>query len=149
MDYSKEDIEELRNLFAYLDKDNSGYISKENLEQVIRSLKRNVSEIEIHDLIQEVDTNENGQIELSEFISFMEHEYKRRNINDEVMKTFQSFDVDNSGYITADNLMVALTRLGDKPSEAEIQRMISVADIKGDGRIDYEEFKRMLQQKKL
>lgn len=148
MDYSKNDIEELKSLFAYLDKDNSGYISKENLEQVIRSLKKDVSTSDLRAMIDEVDVNQNGQIDFTEFISFMEHELKRRNIDNEVMKTFKQFDVDNSGYITADNLMVALSRLGDKPSEAEIQHMISVADVKGDGRIDFEEFKRMLRQKK-
>lgn len=53
---------------------------------------------------------------------------------------FKSIDTDNSGTITVAELRKAMTQWGHKISEAELQNLINVADVDGDGLIDYNEF---------
>merc|ERR1712137_296743 len=62
--------------------------------------------------------------------------------DDLLSSTFQRFDVDNSGYITASNLQEVL---GDSFSGAGMEELIKEADFEKDGRISYDEFIRYLQ----
>ena len=58
-----------------------------------------------------------------------------------IRKEFQKFDVDNSGYITVDELMqVVSDRTGHRLSDQETEHLFQDADLNDDGKIDYEEF---------
>lgn len=56
------------------------------------------------------------------------------------MQAFRVFDKDGNGYITAQELKIAMQEMGMPLSDAEIQMMIREKDVNGDGVIDYEEF---------
>lgn len=53
---------------------------------------------------------------------------------------FKSIDTDNSGTITVEEMRRALTQWGNKINEVELQQLMSIADVSGDGLIDYNEF---------
>lgn len=53
---------------------------------------------------------------------------------------FKGIDEDGSGTITVQEMRKALHNWGHKISEAEIASIMSVADVDGDGLIDYNEF---------
>jgi len=57
---------------------------------------------------------------------------------------FKEFDVDNSGYITKDNLEEAFERLDKKVTKQEIKEIYEQHDHAKDGRISYDEFKIMM-----
>lgn len=57
---------------------------------------------------------------------------------------FKQFDVDNSGTITADNLVDAFKRLGRNYDSEAIREMIREVDLENNGIISFEEFKAML-----
>ena len=57
---------------------------------------------------------------------------------------FLFFDTDNNGKICKKELKKALKRLKMKYDKKTVNEMIKVADIDGDGYVDYEEFKRIL-----
>ncbi len=56
----------------------------------------------------------------------------------------QVFDKDQRGFIEAKELRHVLTNIGEKLSGNEMDDMIREADPDNDGRIQYEEFVRML-----
>lgn len=58
---------------------------------------------------------------------------------------FKYFDVNDSGYITVENLKEATAREGRRLQQAEIETMIAEIDKNKDGMIDYEDFKAMMQ----
>mmetsp|Transcript_13358 Transcript_13358/g.6522 ORF Transcript_13358/g.6522 Transcript_13358/m.6522 type:complete len:80 (-) Transcript_13358:25-264(-) len=62
---------------------------------------------------------------------------------------FKYFDVDNSGYITADNLKEAMRKAGKQITDEEVEDMISVVDVKENQVIDFEEFKNMMDPRGL
>ncbi|KAL6635425.1 hypothetical protein ACP70R_028096 [Stipagrostis hirtigluma subsp. patula] len=67
---SKLDREEhLLAAFAYFDKDASGYITVDELEQACR--EHNMAEVGIDDIIREVDQDNDGRIDYGEFVAMM------------------------------------------------------------------------------
>jgi calmodulin len=65
----------------------------------------------------------------------------------EVARAFSTFDVNNDGYITAAELHVGLNELGDAVTLDEAREMVKEADINGDGRLDYIEYKEKMSSK--
>eukprot|EP00955_Chlamydomonas_euryale_P089729 364489-Chlamydomonas_euryale.AAC.8 len=53
---------------------------------------------------------------------------------------FKSIDEDGSGTITVSEMRKAMAQWGNKISEAELANLMAIADVDGDGLIDYNEF---------
>ena len=62
---------DLINAFKIFDKDNDKLISNEELLLVLTSLGQNLSEEEIHDIIEEADADKDGHINYEEFVEFL------------------------------------------------------------------------------
>ena len=58
----------------------------------------------------------------------------------ELSEAFQELDLDNTGYITTDNLGNALNSVGLKVAKTELDDIISKADYLKRGRLNYTEF---------
>ena len=58
------------------------------------------------------------------------------------------FDQDGDGLITAEELCLTMNNLGEPVTKAEVQAMISEADLDGDGKINFSEFKLLMKNKK-
>ena len=54
---------------------------------------------------------------------------------------FKHFDVDDTEYISKENISEAFHKMGKKISNEEIDAAIGVHDIKNDGKISFEEFR--------
>lgn len=57
-----------------------------------------------------------------------------------LQELFKSIDADGSGTITLDELKRALHQWGHKIHDVELQTLMNIADVDGDGLIDYNEF---------
>ena len=55
--------------FAYLDKDKSGYLTTDELQQAVTDF--NMGDISVEDLIREVDQDNDGRIDYNEFVTMM------------------------------------------------------------------------------
>ena len=62
---SKLDIDET---FKVLDKDGNGFISADELKQVINNLGEKLTDEEVNELIREADIDDDGQINYEEFV---------------------------------------------------------------------------------
>ncbi|KAJ3684363.1 hypothetical protein LUZ61_013527 [Rhynchospora tenuis] len=62
--------EHLYTAFQYFDKDNSGYITKEELEQALKEKGLHNGQ-EIKEIISEADSNKDGRIDYTEFVTMM------------------------------------------------------------------------------
>jgi calcium-dependent protein kinase len=140
---SAKEIEQLKKEFEKIDTDNSGYINAEELFEAMKKSNIKVPITEINRIIEEIDFKGNNQINYSEFIAATLQTKKILN-NSRLMIIFKEFDVDNSGYITRDNLMEAFKRLGKDASEKDIDDILIEHDKAGDGQISFEEFKLMM-----
>jgi len=144
---SEEQQAELKEVFSLFDKDGDGTITTKELGTVMRALGQNPTEAEIQDMIHEVDLDSSGSIEFNEFCELMTKRIRETDTEAEMREAFAVFDRDGNGFITAEELRIVMTNLGEKLSESEVAEMIREADLDGDGQINYDEFCRMMAAK--
>lgn len=81
---------------------------------------------------------ENGLVEFEEFEKMLEKKGMRElDAQEELMAAFKVFDTDGNGYINVDEFKYAMTNLGEKFSDEDIEDMINKFDIDKDGRLNY------------
>ncbi|NXW35821.1 GPDM protein, partial [Phaetusa simplex] len=62
------DIERYKKRFHMFDKDKKGFITILDVQRVLESISVQIAENTLHDILNEVDLNKNGQVELNEFL---------------------------------------------------------------------------------
>ena len=67
----KDSEKELRDAFKVFDKDGNGFISAQELRHIMTSLGEKLTEEEVDQMIQEADTNGDGQVDYNEFVNMM------------------------------------------------------------------------------
>lgn len=83
-----------------------------------------------------MDANHKDEVNYHEFLAAMVS--SRIALHDHLLKVaFRRFDVDNSGYITVENLREVL---GETFEGNEVQKLMSELNLKNDGAISYEEW---------
>ena len=142
-----DEIEELKDAFAFFDKDGDGTITIKEIGIVMKSLGFNPTEAELQDIVKCIDEDGNGQIEADEFISLMAYKFDKGDTEQCLQESFQFFDQDGNGLISASELKNVMKKFGENLSEEEVDAMIQAADMQGDGHIEYFEFVRMMTSK--
>ena len=158
LDIPQDQLDEYKDAFDMFDKDKSGDISAKELASLFRSLGHKMSDNEIKDMIDEIDTSGDGNISFEEFIHLMQkieiaetpkvteevmEEPKKTEViteDDEIIEAFKVFDTDKSGTLNKIELRHILTRIGDKFTDEEVDDIFKQADLDGNGEIDYREF---------
>lgn len=138
-----EQLAELREIFRSFDRNNDGSLTQLELGSLLRSLGLKPSAEQLDTLIQRADTNSNGLVEFSEFVSLVSPELlsaKSPYTDEQLRSLFSLFDRDGNGFITAAELAHSMARLGHALTVEELTGMIKEADTDGDGRISYPEF---------
>ena len=130
------------------DKDGDGTITTKELGTVMKTLGQNATDAELSDMINEVDADGSGTIDFQEFLVLMARKMKDADNEEELLEPFKVFDKDNKGYITANELKDVLKALGEKFGDDEVEDMIKDGDNSIDGRLDYEEFVKMMSGSK-
>ena len=143
-----EEIEDLREEFRKIDQDYTGMISPNELEESIRAMGKDITANEIKKIIGNVDYQENGKINYSEFLAATIS--ARTVITTEMLwALFKHFDTDNSGFISPANIQESLEKSGKRISEAEINHILKEHDIEKNGKISFDEFKAMMSNLKV
>merc|ERR1711936_143864 len=147
----KRDMDQLLNAefkeaFDEFDTDKSGTISPEELLSVLRAMGQNPTEDELLNLVLEVDIDGNGTIEFEEFLSMMKKKASEVDEEAELREAFKIFDRDKDGYISMKELKKVTSMLGTVLTKEEIEEFMAEADVDGNGKLDYDEFVKMLLQ---
>merc|ERR1712106_453807 len=130
-------------MFKTLDKDGDGMISQEEM----RSCGSRFNATEIEAIFALGDTNNDGEIDIDEFIGVMcpsaaavvfkvSQTFKGK---DGAVKAFKQIDLDGDGAISKDEMAKANIG-GVKLSKTEIDAIFQLGDVDKDGAIDLEEF---------
>ncbi|CEN61909.1 hypothetical protein BJX68DRAFT_227576 [Aspergillus pseudodeflectus] len=143
---TQDQIAQFKEVFAVFDKDGTGDITATELGEVMRSLGQNPTDTELQDIVDELDVDRTGTIDFDEFLILMSRKVKDSDPEAELREAFAVFDQDKSGTISADELRRVLRSIGDDVSDADVDEMLRMADVNGDGSIDYEEFVRLMMQ---
>ncbi|KAJ5046396.1 uncharacterized protein L3040_003640 [Drepanopeziza brunnea f. sp. 'multigermtubi'] len=144
---STNEVAALKEAFALFDSDNDGVITKEEMSAVMKSLGLNPTMSEIEDMINEVDLDQTGTVDLEEFIKMMSIKSKPSNVEDEMRSAFNVFDKDGSGSISVEELGALMKTFGENLTDDDLKTMIQEVDKNGDGSIDYQEFLNFFMEK--
>merc|ERR1712029_359832 len=147
MDMDAVRTAEFKEAFDEFDTDGSGTISPEELLGVLRAMGQNPTEDELLNLVMEVDLDGNGTIEFPEFLEMMKAKAGEVDQESDLREAFKIFDRDRDGYIDMKELKKVTTMLGQQLTKEEVEDFMREADVDGNGKLDYDEFvKMMLQQ---
>lgn len=113
---------------------------------MLRSIGQNPTEDEILNLVIEYDVNGDGTIDFDEFLEMMMKQTEDVDQSLEIREAFKIFDCDGNGYIDSKELTQVLTRMGEALTAEEAAEFMKEADLDGDGKLDYNEFVKMMLQ---
>lgn len=138
------EVAELEMAFKVFDANGDGRICISELAAVLRSLGGDVTDGELQMIMDEVDKDQDGFINLEEFKDV----HHNSTAEDPIREAFATFDRDGNNLICADELRAVLQSLGEKGHTLEdCRRMISGVDQDGDGFVDFQEFQHLLSAK--
>lgn len=80
---------------------------------------------------------ENGEIDIQEFQTYYIKTFAKVSEEEELSEAFKQFDKNNDGFIDAEELRTTMTHFGRKLTAKEAQEMLDLADINGDGKVNY------------
>merc|ERR1711953_1404166 len=134
---SEKQIAEYEESFSFFDKDGDGLIQKHELGIVLRNIGMKPTEAELQDMVNEVDADHDGSVNFLEFLEMMSRSSESGNTQEEIREAFKVFDKNGNGYIETDELRQVMANLGEKLTEAEVQNMMTTADLDEDGKVNY------------
>lgn len=160
-----QDIDCLREAFALFTRspDEGGEITTDELGKVLRTHGFRPSDDELKAMIDNVGkdaqvqvpvdrtrrsssvSSVQGGIDFDEFIAMMTRQGS--DVSEDIAHSFKVFDRDSDGLITKEELMITMNNLGEPLSEEEVVTMIEEADLDGDGKINFMEFKKLMENK--
>jgi len=144
-----QDIDCLREAFALFTRsadEEGNEITTDELGKVLRKHGFRPSEEELKAMIANCEKGEkNGGIDFNEFIAMMTREGS--DVSEDIAHSFRVFDRDSDGLITKEELMITMNNLGEPLSEEEVITMIEEADLDGDGKINFVEFQKLMENK--
>jgi len=148
----KEEREEINKVFRGMDADCDGVLSAEDIKQgYLHFFHKDVSDIEVENLFQRINVSETGSIDYTEFlIAAMQ---RSKIIDEEKLRAaFSCFDRGDKGYISANDLKLALSGVvalpeddsGGMSADEIIEEMVKQVDMEGSGKISYQSFALMM-----
>uniref|UniRef100_A0A5B7BIF9 Putative calcium-binding allergen Ole e 8 n=1 Tax=Davidia involucrata TaxID=16924 RepID=A0A5B7BIF9_DAVIN len=141
-----QDMEELKRVFSRFDVNGDGKISAREFADVMKALGSNTSPAEVSCMMEEIDADKDGFINLEEFSNFCKGSSSLGGDGgvQELRDAFELYDQDKNGLISASELHLVLNRLGECCSVQDCFRMIKSFDSDGDGNVSFDEFKKMM-----
>ncbi|XP_023146128.1 glycerol-3-phosphate dehydrogenase, mitochondrial isoform X1 [Amphiprion ocellaris] len=102
LDY--QEVIRYKKRFHKFDKESKGFITTVDVQQVLESINVHIDENSLHEILNEVDLNKNGQVEIDEFLQLMSA-VKKGQVSDSrlaiLMKTAEE-TLDKRGPVTVD-----------------------------------------------
>jgi Ca2+-binding EF-hand superfamily protein len=142
-----EQIAILKKAFDSFDREKSGSISTETVEEILRLMGQPFNKKILEEMIEEVDEDKSGRLEFEEFIILAAKfiiEEDDEAMQKELREAFRLYDKEGNGYIPTTCLREILKELDDQLSDAELDIMIEEIDSDGSGTVDFDEFMEMM-----
>ena len=131
--------------FERFDKDYDGFISVDDLAELMQKIGSPINEGELQDVKGEINPNDNNMFDLKEYISIMERRNREKDSDDDLFNIFKIIDKDENNLIGATELLNFMNALGHKVSQEETEEMIKEFDEDGDGFCTFKEFLKMMK----
>ncbi|XP_022252196.1 calcium-binding protein E63-1-like isoform X1 [Limulus polyphemus] len=143
---TESQVQELKAAFVLMDKNHDGRVNASELKAMLESLGILLTDNMIRRVLYQVNMRDDGLINEEEFMTWMARLQisMKDDVMEDLLAAFRVFDKDRNGFITRDELRVAMEMIGEPLSDLQLDELLKVTDVDNDGRINYEEFVRIL-----
>lgn len=139
---NKEETAKMESIFKAMDLNNDGMLSMDEIKAGYeKHFGTNVDDEEIRRMFKEIDADDSGAIDYSEFLMATMTETQLLS-KEKLQAAFKMFDKDGSGTISKDEIKEALGQM----DERLVEEIIKEVDENDDGEISYEEFEKMMNK---
>ncbi|XP_045188071.2 neo-calmodulin-like [Mercenaria mercenaria] len=139
------EIQAYKEAFWKYDKDGSGTIDVKELNEMLKSMGREIPISDVLDIVAHFDQDESGAIDFPEFLILMAN-LKLGNEDEEYLEAFNIIDTENKGEIGHSELKAFLAKLECNISQEDLDSMIRMADTKGNGKLHFKEFADIMKE---
>eukprot|EP00573_Skeletonema_grethae_P001917 CAMPEP_0201687024 /NCGR_PEP_ID=MMETSP0578-20130828/1247_1 /ASSEMBLY_ACC=CAM_ASM_000663 /TAXON_ID=267565 /ORGANISM="Skeletonema grethea, Strain CCMP 1804" /LENGTH=754 /DNA_ID=CAMNT_0048171141 /DNA_START=203 /DNA_END=2467 /DNA_ORIENTATION=- len=136
----RSDVGKLREIFLEADTNGSGTITLKELIDAFRKTSPDIDAKQVEALFKGIDRDKSGHIHYAEFLAALAESHGLVTM-DRLTEVFDRIDTEGKGYITHEDLK---SILGSGYDKATVDKMIKEADVKNNGRIDYDELMQLM-----
>eukprot|EP00931_Biecheleriopsis_adriatica_P060303 TRINITY_DN36202_c0_g1_i1.p1 TRINITY_DN36202_c0_g1~~TRINITY_DN36202_c0_g1_i1.p1 ORF type:complete len:993 (-),score=227.74 TRINITY_DN36202_c0_g1_i1:28-2868(-) len=144
LQYQKKQHHAYALAFASCDSDGSGFVEREELADLLREFDIEPMSHVLKEVIEEVDEDGRGTLDLDEFKQLMDVILLREGFTkseyEEFIGIFERFDRDGSGEIDVKELAALLNWLGFASDTTKLKAVVSEVDVDGSGEINQREY---------
>lgn len=132
-----------------------GLLGTIELDKVLRMLGQEPSAQELKSVMDEFANSDNGKMSMDDFLDLMERqllssmkgeEDLEKNFRKLLQDSFYWFDKDRDGVLNKKELETAFALIGENLQAGEFEDFFADCDRNGDGKIDYEEWVKLMQE---
>ncbi|KAM8877240.1 calmodulin-like protein 4a isoform 2-T2 [Synchiropus picturatus] len=142
--FTPAQINEFKECFSLYDKNHKGRILVKDLITVMRCLGTSPTFGEIDRHLQVNGISKTGEVDFSTFLTMMHRQMQQEDPKAEILEALRMTDRQKRGYIPASELRTKLTKLGEKLTDKEVDELFREANIRTNGKVNYEQFTEMV-----
>ena len=143
---TKEQKEEIKQIFDLYDVNEDKTIEVSELRACLRAMGFKADKEEVKALIEHHDKDKTGKLDWDEFQKLVTDKIINRDPREEMTQAFNYFVDDKNGKITHESIKKVAKELGEKMTDEEIADLIAEADRDGDGKLNEEDFFRIMRK---
>ncbi|XP_078490843.1 uncharacterized protein LOC100175372 [Ciona intestinalis] len=138
--FSKESLDEFRQIFEFYDVDNNRIMDMGDLDVALRALGFSPSESEVEDVIALMDVDGDKTIDFTEFCMIIEYLQFKKGKYGELREAFRSLDLCNEGLVLEDDVTQMLTSHAKEMTLKEINDLVRFTKTDELDTINYSKF---------
>lgn len=143
-----DEIKVLKICFNMFDFKDQGFLSADDLDDILRGMGFRPSKEELKEILEEIDEDGSGEIEFEEFCQlcakFLIEEPDEETMKHELKEAFRVYDKEANGFITTDTLREIISELDTRLTSEDLDGIIEEIDEDGSGTMDFDEFCAMM-----
>lgn len=143
-----DEIKVLKICFNMFDFKDQGFLSADDLDDILRGMGFRPSKEELKEILEEIDEDGSGEIEFEEFCQlcakFLIEEPDEETMKHELKEAFRVYDKEANGFITTDTLREIISELDTRLTAEDLDGIIEEIDEDGSGTMDFDEFCAMM-----
>merc|ERR1711888_303156 len=143
-----DEIKCLKVCFDLFDTKKVDFLSADDLGEIMRAMGFRPTEEELKELLEEIDEDGSGEIEIGEFCqlcaTFLVEDPDMETMKRELKDAFRIYDKEGEGFITMETLRGLISELLAPLSAEELDGIIEELDEDGSGTMDFDEFCEMM-----
>eukprot|EP00940_MAST-03C_sp_MAST-3C-sp2_P002795 g2795.t1 len=142
---TKDEVEEIRDLFTLYDKDGDGYLGEEDMKYVMETMYMfEPTSAEVRSAIKlMVPHHEGYRVDFKSFLWYKIHDRNMRRkhaASKDMREAFNFLDRDKDGHLGYEDLVHLFGLIDVQRTQAQIEETMAEADYDGDGKINFDDF---------